>query len=210
MDWGSASVDRDRGLMLVNANRVAVIAQLIPRKQADAMGIQPNGANSHSKVGVIGAQAGTPYAILVGAFLSPLGVPCQQPPYGTLNAVDIKTRRVLWSEPFGSGRDSGPLGIASRLPFTMGVPSIGGPVTTRSGLTFIAASQDDFLRAYETGTGHELWRGRLPAGGQATPAIYRSPASGQEFVIIAAGGHPFFQTRLGNSIVAYALPAIAK
>jgi quinoprotein glucose dehydrogenase len=72
----------------------------------------------------------------------------------------------------------------------MGVPNMGGSVTTRSGLTFIAASQDNFLRAYETGTGRELWRGRLPAGGQATPAMYRSPASGRQFVVIAAGGHP--------------------
>ena len=152
------------------------------------------------------AQAGTPYAVSVKPFLSPLVMPCTQPPYGMISAVDLKTRRVLWTHPFGSGVDSGPLTIRSRLPFGMGVPSIGGPVTTRGGLTFIAASQDNFLRAYETATGRELWKGRLPAGGQATPMTYRSAQSGRQFVVIAAGGHGGLLTTPGDYLVAYALP----
>jgi quinoprotein glucose dehydrogenase len=170
------------------------------------MGIRPMGHGGQLSLQVMDAQAGTPYAVQGPPFLSPVGVPCQQPPFGMISAIDLKSRKLLWSKPFGTGRDSGPLGIASRLPFTMGVPNMGGAVTTRSGLTFIAASQDNFLRAYETRTGRELWRGRLPAGGQATPAIYRSPVSGRQFVVVAAGGHPALMTTLGNQIVAYALP----
>jgi glucose dehydrogenase len=83
---------------------------------------------------------------------------------------------------------------------------MGGSVTTRSGLTFIAATQDNFLRAFETKTGREIWRSRLPASGQATPAIYRSPSSGRQFVVIATGGHPALMTTPGSDIVAFALP----
>ena len=34
-----------------------------------------------------------------------------------------------------------------------------------SGLTFIAAAADNYLRGFDSQTGEELWRGRLPAGG---------------------------------------------
>jgi glucose dehydrogenase len=88
----------------------------------------------------------------------------------------------------------------------MGVPNIGGAVTTRSGLTFIGASQDNFLRAFETATGRELWRTRLPAGGQATPITYWSSSSARQFILIAAGGHGGLQTTPGDYILAYALP----
>jgi quinoprotein glucose dehydrogenase len=133
-------------------------------------------------------------------------VPCTEPPYGMISAVDLNTRRLLWSRPFGTAEDSGPLLTHSHLPFTMGVPNIGGAVTTRSGLTFIGASQDNYLRAFETATGRELWRTRLPAGGQATPITYWSSSSARQFILIAAGGHGGLQTTPGDYILAYALP----
>jgi quinoprotein glucose dehydrogenase len=88
----------------------------------------------------------------------------------------------------------------------MGVPNIGGAVATRGGVFFIGSSQDKYLRAYETATGRELWRTRLPAGGQATPMAYWSNGSGREFVLIAAGGHGGLLTTPGDYIMAYALP----
>jgi glucose dehydrogenase len=77
---------------------------------------------------------------------------------------------------------------------------------TASGLIFIAATTDNYLRAFDTLTGEELWRGRLPAGGQATPMTYVSPTSGRQFVVIAAGGHAGMRTRRGDFVVAFSLP----
>jgi quinoprotein glucose dehydrogenase len=88
----------------------------------------------------------------------------------------------------------------------MGLPNIGGSVATRSGLVFIAATAERDIRAFDVETGKELWQARLPGGGQATPMTYQSPRSGRQFVVIAAGGQPRMQSRLGTKIVAYALP----
>jgi len=206
INWGSVAVDLDRQVAVVNATHVINYDQLITRQEADALGIKPFSLAAHGDVGGTVAQAGTAYAARIAPFLSPLTVPCTQPPFGTLSAVDLTTRRLLWSRPFGTARHSGPLLMHSHLPFTMGVPNFGGAVTTRSGLTFIGAAQDDYLRAIETATGRELWRASLPAGGQATPITYWSSASGRQFVLIAAGGHPALRTPPGDYILAFALP----
>ena len=87
-----------------------------------------------------------------------------------------------------------------------GVPSLGGPMTTAGGVAFMAAAIDNYVRAYDTRTGKVLWRARLPAGGQATPMSYRSAASGRQFVVVVAGGHGSLGTKLGDSVIAYALP----
>jgi quinoprotein glucose dehydrogenase len=205
-DWGGVSVDPDRQVMVVNSNRVANYDQLITRTDADRMGLKAIGAHYHGDVGGAVAQAGTPYAAVIAPFLSPLGVPCQQPPFGMLSVIDLKTRKVTWSKPFGTARDSGPLGLESHLPILMGVPNHGGSVVTRGGLIFIAASQERSLRAVDILTGRDLWRAGLPAGGQATPMSYLSQKSGRQFVVIAAGGSPGLRTRAGDYILAYALP----
>ena len=206
MDWGGVSVDLSRNLMIVNSNRVGNYNRLIPRAEADRLGIKPFSARGHDYAGGPVAQAGTPYAVSVAPFLSPLLVPCTQPPYGMISAVDLTTKQLVWSKPFGTGQDSGPLTIPSHLPFTMGVPNIGGSVATKGGLFFIGSSQDKYLRAFETASGREVWRARLPAGGQATPMTYWSAASGRQFVLIAAGGHGGLLTTPGDSVIAYALP----
>jgi quinoprotein glucose dehydrogenase len=123
-----------------------------------------------------------------------------------ISAVDLKTRRLVWSKPFGTGEDSGPLNIPTHIPLTMGVPNFGGSVATRGGVFLIGATLDHYIRAYETATGRELWRGRLPTGGQATPMAYWSDKSGREFVVIAAGGHPAMLMAPGDFIIAYGLP----
>ena len=147
---------------------------------------------------------GTPYGVDVSPFLSPLGVPCQQPPFGMVSAINLKTRKLVWTRPFGTTAGSGPFGMRLGLPLPMGVPNLGGSLTTASGLTFIGASQDEYFRAIDTRSGRELWRAVLPAGGQATPMTYKTPG-GRQFVVIAAGGHMGLRTRMGDSLVAYAL-----
>lgn len=206
MDWGGVTIDRARDIMVLNPLQISLKVQLLTRQQADKMGLKPITSKTHGAMGGASAQAGTPYGVDVKPFLSPLMVPCEQPPYGEIAGLNLKTRKLLWRRPLGTAREVGPFGIRSHLPLTMGTPNIGGAITTRSGLTFIGAAQDQFLRAYETSSGRELWKARLPAGGQATPMTYRSPKSGRQFVVIAAGGHAQLGTKLGDHIVAFALP----
>jgi quinoprotein glucose dehydrogenase len=87
-----------------------------------------------------------------------------------------------------------------------GTPNLGGPIVTAGGLTFIASAMDNYLRAFDTETGQELWKGRLPAGGQAMPMTYLAGQNGKQFVVIAAGGHGKLGTKLGDSVIAYSLP----
>ena len=87
-----------------------------------------------------------------------------------------------------------------------GSPNVAGSVVTAGGLVFIGAATDDFLRAFAVKSGKELWRGHLPAGGQAAPMTYVSNRTGRQYVLIAAGGHQLLKTTIGDSLVAYALP----
>jgi quinoprotein glucose dehydrogenase len=88
----------------------------------------------------------------------------------------------------------------------MGVFNLGGSIVTEGGVIFIAATVDNYLRAFDLRTGRELWRGRLPAGGQATPMTYTPDATGRQYVVISAGGHQALTTDSGDYIIAYALP----
>lgn len=206
VDWGGVSIDRDRDLLIVNSNRVGNYDKLIPRAQADAMGIEPVHEGGKGDVGGAVAQANTPFAADIRPFLSPLGTPCNEPPYGLITAVDLRTHKVVWSHPLGTARDSGPFGIPSMLPIGMGVPNAGGSITTRGGLIFIAATQERTFRAFDVRTGKQVWSARLPAGGQATPMTYWSNRSGRQFVLIATGGNASLRSKLGDMLVAYALP----
>jgi quinoprotein glucose dehydrogenase len=87
-----------------------------------------------------------------------------------------------------------------------GTPNLGGPIVTAGGLIFIASAMDNYLRAFDVETGEELWKGRLPAGGQAMPMTYLAGRAGKQFVVIAAGGHGKLGTTLGDSLIAYSLP----
>jgi len=205
LNWGGVSLHPERGLMVVNSDNFAAYDRLVTRREADALGVKPVPAPQIFRGG---AQAGTPYAVKILNFLSPLKIPCNAPPYGRLSVVDLKTRKLVWSKPLGAARDSGPWGLRSMLPLTMGLPNIGGSVTTRGGLIFIAAAQEQTFRAIDIGDGKEVWSARLPAGGQATPATYWSPASGRQFVVLAVGGSVTLQTKLGDYLIAYALPRL--
>lgn len=209
INWGSVSIDPVNQLMLVNSTHVMMYNRLIPRPEADARGIKPVSVEAGGKgegIGLQAPQAGTPYAISSSPFMSLLAVPCQQPPFGLISGVDLKTRKLLWQKPFGTARDSGPLLMSTYLPIPMGVPNLGGSATTASGLTFIGATQEGMLRAYHSATGEELWKARLPAGGHATPAIYWSSKSQRQFVVIAAGGHGAMLSGHSDAIIAFALP----
>lgn len=205
-NWGSIAVDPVNQIAFVNSSHVLNYNRLIPRAKAEEMGLKPVARPSFENVAGPVAQAGTPYAAAVGPFLSPLVAPCTQPPYGLVSAIDLKTRTLLWQKPFGTARDSGPLTLPIGLPIPMGVPNIGGAVITGSGLAFIGATQEHMIRAYDIRSGRELWKGRLPAGGNANPITYWSNKSGRQFVVIAAGGHGGILSGYSDKLIAYALP----
>lgn len=205
-NWGSVAVDPASQIMIVNSSHVINYNRLLPRAVADAMGLKPVAKPSFENVAGPVAQAGAPFAASISPFLSPLVAPCTEPPYGLISAVDLKTRKLLWQTPFGTVRDSGPLLLSTGLPIPMGVPNIGGAVVTASGLAFIGATQEHLIHAYDIRTGKELWKGRLPAGGNATPMSYWSTKSGRQFVVIAAGGHGGILSGYSDKLIAYALP----
>jgi quinoprotein glucose dehydrogenase len=217
-NWGSASVDRERHVMVLTSMRVASYHRLMTRTEAEERGLKaqrpvdadiPSDAAPQRKASFgtrfFWPQEGTPYAADTQAFFSPLEVPCQQPPYGLLSGVDLTTGKLVWHRALGTTQDSGPFGIRLGLKIPIGTPSSGGAITTAGGLTFVAASLDAYLRAFDTGSGELLWEGRLPAGGQATPMTYMT-ASGRQIVVIAAGGMELLKTRTGDYVVAFALP----
>ena len=129
---------------------------------------------------------GTPYVMRRRLLLSPFGLPCTAPPFGTLVGLSLESGRKLWEVPLGTLRDIFAARIGLPLAFQWGSPNLGGPIVTASGIVFIGAALDNYLRAFDIETGRELWKGRLPAGGQATPMTYRLAATGRQYVVIAA------------------------
>jgi quinate dehydrogenase (quinone) len=201
-NWGSAAVDQQNGILYAGSMRMPLWGQYVSRAVAD----DPNAPGGHDGLHVM---AGTPFGYRKGTFMSPLGVPCHAPPYGQLTAVDLKSKKILWQKPMGTVADTVlPGGIKATLPFAIGMPVMGGPVATASGLVFYGGTYDYYLRAMDSSTGKELWKGRLPVGAQTTPMTYVSPQSGRQFVLISAGGARESPDR-GDYIVAFALPAKA-
>lgn len=191
--WGRVSIDRAKGILVANTVNLDALVRLVPRDEVQKMADQ--GRPLHNK------QAGTPYGVSIAQFMSPLGIPCIAPPWGEIRAIDLKSRTTIWRKPFGTIRDRLPVPLA--LP--LGMPSVGGPLTTAGGVTFIGAADDGYFRAYQTQTGRELWRVRLPAAAQAAPMTYVSE-NGRQYVVIAAGGDLRLGTRMGDYLLAFALP----
>ncbi len=194
-NWGSVSVDPVRQLLFTSPNYMAFVSKLVPRaevaegskRESETSGVQPN--------------SGAPYAVIMHPFMSPLGVPCQAPPWGYVAGIDLLGNKVAWKHKNGTSRDSSPIPIG--LP--IGVPSMGGSIVTASGLGFLSGTLDQYLRAYDVNSGEVLWKARLPAGGQATPMTYTGK-DGKQYVLVTAGGHGSLGTRMGDYIIAYKLP----
>lgn len=198
MNWGSSSIHEPTGYLVFNDTRSPHRIQLVSREIAD----NADAASSHEG---LSGQLGTPYGAAKVTFMSPLGVPCQEPPYGTMTAIDLKTQKIAWQVPLGTVEDNGPLGIKMGLSMPIGMPTVGGPVTTASGLVFYSGTLDQNIRAFDLATGKEVWKHRLPAGTQVTPLVYTSPKTGRQYVVVSAGGSRASDVR-GDYIIAFALP----
>jgi quinoprotein glucose dehydrogenase len=199
IEWGGVTVDPVRKILISNPSAMPFLVRMASVNNSPGS----TKLNAPHEPAGLSEMQGTGYAASYFGFLSPLKVPCMQPPWGKLYAIDLRTNRVIWERPVGTARDSGPFGIATRLPLLIGTPQVGGTVVTRSGLIFAGATLDDYLRAYELQTGKELWKARLPAGGQATPMTFQS--DDRQFVVIASGGHEVLGTKTGDYVLAYAL-----
>ena len=217
MNWGSVSVHENNGYLIMNDVRIPNVVRLVPREEADKV----KASMSHGEG--LHPQAGTPYASHNTQLLSPLGIPCQAPPWGMVSAIDLKTRQVAWQVPMGTVEDTvmtlrravaatettpaqKAVSFKVGLPIPLGMPTLSGPITTATGLVFYAGTQDYYLRALDVATGKELWKSRLPVGAQATPMSYVSPKSGKQYVALSAGGARTSPDR-GDYVIAYRLKA---
>ncbi|MFV0334322.1 MAG: membrane-bound PQQ-dependent dehydrogenase, glucose/quinate/shikimate family [Tropicimonas sp.] len=192
-NWGSAAIDHERNIMIVNDMRMPISAQLIARDDI------PSGTE-FTIHGGMSEQRGTPYAFRQGYFLSPLGFPCLSPSMGMITGIDLASRKVVWQIPGGT------MGDALGIPLYVGMPTLGGPLSTKGGLVFYGGTQDYYLRAMNVETGEVLWKGRLPVGAQATPMSFLDEASGRQYVVVTAGGARENVRDRGDYIVAFALP----
>jgi quinoprotein glucose dehydrogenase len=198
MNWSSGAFDPERQIFVTNVNNLPMEVHLIPRERYQAVEKSAKQGRFRAEVS---PQHGTPYGMSREVLRSPSGLPCNPPPWGELVGVDLSQGSIRWRVPLGSTADLMPNAAAIR-----GTPNLGGPIVTAGGLVFIAAAMDNYLRAFDIDTGAELWKGRLPAGGQAMPMTYRLHSGGKQFVVIAAGGHGKLGTTLGDSVIAFALP----
>ena len=191
VEWGGGAVDPVSQTYVVNSSIVAMISKLVPRAEFDQE--LKNGINPGLP------QHGTPYGITAPNFLNPLGIPCWNPPYGTLSSYDLKTGKLLWREPFGVEQKLG-----FYMPSSWGSVTIGAPLITKAGLIFIGASVDSRVRAIDLKSGAVLWKQLVEAPVMSTPATYTY--HGKQYVLFTAGGNDNLSKRLGDQLVAFALP----
>jgi len=190
-----AVIARGRGFMpafrdLPEPERAAVVDYLLGRPAR----IRPN-------VGVpsAGSSAASPYGFVgYERWKDPDGYPAIKPPWGTLSAIDLNTGEYRWRIPLGEFPALTARGLAPT-----GTEVYGGPIVTAGGLVFIAAAQDEKLRAFDKATGKLLWEAKLPAAGYATPSTFA--VGGRQFVVIAAGGGKL-GSKSSDTYVAFALP----
>jgi quinoprotein glucose dehydrogenase len=197
VNWGGVSFDPERMIAVAPVNALAAVITLIPR-EAFTRDLAATGSRLLSEEA---AMRGSPYVLRRQYFITDDGDLCSPPPHGALVAVDLRDGRLAWSVPLGTNEGLS-LPVSDR---TEGYINLGGAITTAGGLTFIGATPDGWFRAFETATGRELWRAKLPAGARSTPMTYRG-ADGRQYVVIAAGGDGGELFGRGDELTAFALP----
>jgi quinoprotein glucose dehydrogenase len=202
VNWGGVAFDEQRGRIIAAVNLLPMVVTLLTPQEFEQQ--VHSGRYPHSE---FARQAGTPYAIRREPLLSPWGLPCSAPPWGTLVSIDLRHNRIAWQSPLGSTEGLTPWFVPAR---DFGMPNMGGPIATAGDLVFISAATDSYLRAFDIETGRELWKYKLPAGGQATPMTYRAGRDQRQYLVISAGGHGPLGTPRGDYLIAFALPPAAR
>ncbi len=180
-NWGGASYDPVSNTLFVNSMDVGQVLNMVKA---------PEGKLSYR-----------PRGIPNGRFWDSNQYPCQQPPWGTLTAINLDTGEFRWRATLGVVDEL----LARGIPPT-GTSNLGGSIVTAGGLVFIAATNDSRFRAFDKDTGKELWVSRLPASGHATPMTFRGKRTGKQFVVIAAGGGNKYNKAFSDALLAFALP----
>lgn len=178
--WSGESFDPELGYLFVNVNELGAVGAMEP---------QPAGAPVPYRRGAKGGE----YA----RFWDKNQWPCEKPPWGTLNAINVNNGEVVWKTP---------LGMVAGLDGDIGSPNLGGSVVTAGGLVFIGATTDSRFRAFDSQSGKQLWMAQLAASAHAAPTTYIGKKSHKQFVVIAAGGGGFFRGETSDEVVAFALP----
>lgn len=194
-NWGGVAVDPVRQIAVTNVNQIPALVRLIPREEIDAVR-----ASGELEGWSVSRQTGTPYYMARRIFLSPLGLPCTNPPWGKLVAVDLRTGNILWDIPFGTIADLAPSFVPD---FQWGVPNMGGALVTASGLLVIGAATEHTLRIFDIRTGEQLWSERLPTSANATPMSYE--VDGLQYIAVAVGGHEGLGMAAGDFLMAFRL-----
>ena len=198
VNWGGIVFDEQRQRVIAAVNRLPLVVTLLSAQQYEEQ--SRSGRFPHAE---FGRQSGAPYGMRREPLLSPWGLPCTAPPWGTLASIDVRRNRMVWQVPLGSTAGLTPWFVPVR---DFGTPNMGGPIATAGDLVFIGAALDSYLRAFDIETGRELWKYHLPAGGQATPMTYRAGPEQRQYVVISAGGHGALGTPRGDYVMAFALP----
>jgi quinoprotein glucose dehydrogenase len=191
VNWSSSAFDPQRHLLIMNTNHLAMWVKLIERNKLQDV---YDDREKNRMSGEFARQSGAPYGMYREPFLGPKGTPCTPPPWGTTEAIDLFTGAKVWDVPLGSYKKDAHTGTIN----------FGGAIVTAGNLVFAAASMDNFIHAFDSETGKEIWSFELPASGQATPMTYS--VGGKQYVVIAAGGHGKLKTKQGDYVVAFSLP----
>lgn len=201
VQWGGVAFDPESQTAIVNFSHIVQYLQLYPRDEYERV---TNGDDSGSGSGYVAEkgfspQNGAPYGMSLNNALNWLGMPCWEPPYGEIAAIDMTTGDLKWRRPIGESQRYG-----FYMPESMGSPTIGGPAVTAGGLIFIGSTMDAKVRAYSLETGDELWQDLVMAPAVANPAVYEY--DGRQYVAFVAGGNPILKNQVGDQLVVYALP----
>ncbi len=197
--WGGMCFDAARGTLFTNINWLAAIIRLIPRHNLQAAEKEDEQLLRIET----GRQMGTPYVMKRDYLFTIKDGAIQmqtKPPWGTLNAVDMTSGQNKWEVPLGYQLDTIKYPEAKQW----GSLNFGGAIVTAGDLVFVAASRDGHFRAFHSQTGKLLWEHKLPVCAQSTPMTYSY--KGEQYVVIAAGGHGKFDTELGDYVVAFKIP----
>jgi quinoprotein glucose dehydrogenase len=200
VNWFGTSFNPDLGLLFVNTNELGQLSGLEDRPAGATGPARGDGVGNrvHPDAPYEGVRGGGRFSIREGN--DPQQLPCQQPPWGQLTAVDVNTGRFAWRVP---------LGITESFPpekQKTGRPGNGGTIATASGLVFVGATDDSRFRAFDAKTGRELWVVKLGGAAEATPVTYEG-ADGRQYVVITSTGGGFFNNpTTDDSIMAFALP----
>lgn len=193
VQWGGVAFDPETQTAIVNTSHIVQYLQLWDREAYEKAD-----SGSGNETG-FSPQEGAPYGMQLNNAMNWLGMPCWEPPFGEIVALDMHTGDVKWRKPIGSSQKYGFF-----MPESMGSPTIGGPAVTAGGLVFVGATMDSKVRAYNLETGDELWSDQMEAPVVANPAIYEY--QGREYVAFVSGGNSILSPTVGDQVAVYALP----